>query len=345
MPEDHGSLVGKGRRIRKLRVWFSGNIDRRNRECHRDQYTGCDLWEATVTLPPLTFAKPKVTSTRKLHAPGNGAAWFPAVARSNAGHTVLAWNHTRAGQGSVEARNDVYFTGWGTAGSSVKQSGARFPAVTSDGKIIGFTRYTGKDGEVMAVIPGPQVGIANFGEGSDQEFLGTKCVVYQGPAGTDAPRSTCQEDTAGYYCGHPSLPSGGRTVTCSQPTEGSEGLYAIPVNGQGVIDFAARTNFMHLSRAYYEAHGLSDCERHVEAYSSWGDTSDILLVTVLCMSPAAGDDTTTETTTSSRLFLVRHGPRGVVGEAHVSDLSAAIEDFEGADPGSLQFCTGDFLTE
>jgi hypothetical protein len=257
------------------------------------------------------------------------------VTRNASGDLLLAWNRTKSGTATIEKRNEVVVR-WKTpfgSGFQWNLNGARFPHWERGGTRLVYTQYQKNSATVMD----PDGALEEAAE--DGSYIGqnTGCAVYQQQAlGNDdwkAPLASCKATSDDYtpQCGHASSPISGRRVVCSDT---QLGLRSIRVSEIGNA-FSLPSSFMRLNN-YYLATDMPDCALAVEAYSSWGDRSDLLLVTVLCKDSLGRF-------VGSRLYLVRPPVTGIVQPSDVLDVSGALESAFGAH--DLQFCTGDFITE
>lgn len=324
---------------RRIRVWFGTNFE--GGSCHRDDPTGCQLYEATVLLPLVNGAGLKVVDGPHEVDGGDSdtGAWFPSVTRkaNGSGDILLAWNRIQVDdQKNAEQKNDMPFQVVRADGSVTDKgtvTGAKFPHWhRSGGGNIAYTLYSGPVGTVV-------YGSGVIGqESEDGSFVGTNssCVVYQQdrPQGDPwkGPLASCRPDSAGYSpsCGHASSPLRGGQIICS---EARVGLKSVRLAAIG--DSSAQLHTFMGLQDEYAFMGLPDCYERFEAYTSWGDRSDLFVVTVLCVDME-------DNIVGSRVYLVRHGPYGEVTRGDVLDLSSALEVALGRQP--LQFCTADFIS-
>jgi hypothetical protein len=338
---------GDSLRTSRLRVWFSANYDpstgQVSRSCHKDDFTGYRLFEVTVQLPLL----PRSSKVRVLDGPipvddPEGTitgAWFPSATETPSGDFLLAWNRTRKRKDgeSIEDRNAVVVRISNSSGTTqqAEVAGKRFPHWLRGGNRIVYTTYVG---DVGSVVDGSGVVHRDSEDGS---YIGTNagCVAYQQQASQvknwRGPLSSCTQNSPknSLQCGHSSSPVSGSRVICSRS---KAGLASIKPSNIG--SWIVPPLFMHLSGTDYNQLGYVGCGVYSEAYTSWGPSNQMFLVTVLCFPSQQSTEST-----SSRLYLVQHSPTGLVQRSDVLDLSSAIETAVGLQPGTLEFCTGDFM--
>jgi hypothetical protein len=167
-------------------------------------------------------------------------------------------------------------------------------------------------------------------------------------------------DTEGQFCGHFAMTADGAHVSCSRTdTQANYVMETNNVDGLPLLKVQTQAPLFWKEDSYYQAlyptRFDSSCDDGIlHAYTEWGNTSNRLLVSVMCVHDDDGLPATEGATIASKLFLVSVDPAAPdatstaeTPDAKVINLSGLIEDYAVSsglvtDGDDIDTCTGDF---
>jgi hypothetical protein len=348
-----------------MELWFASNARDTSKGCHRDDSSGCELWVADLIV---TEHAVRVISAVRPEGLPDTPSWFPSV-KDIGGATLVAFNATEPLPGSIRARNSVVMAEMvpphDRARNVEEVQGFRFPNLDRSRNQLVATEYeaafgVGKVSNVKrAPYSGTVIGswelVSRFGPmGRDSAEDGAiiprsgSSVVYQDRSASAAFSLIANNTPAGWVrasgspdeeCGHMAPNADGTAVACDVAREVQIRSYTV-VRDWGSRPIPGRTQFgaagVYLTPEDQSSYPNSDrCvgdSTLMNTYSSWGDSSTLLLFSSMC---AQGEP---QRTTSSTLLLAWTSPD--TGPAALVDLGSAIGEFMGVE--HADYCTGDF---
>jgi hypothetical protein len=287
------------------------------------------------------------------------------------GATLVAYNATEPLPGSIRDRNSVVMAEmvppYDRARNVEEVQGFRFPNLDRSRNQLVATEYeaafgVGRVSNVKrASYSGTVIGswelVSRFGPmGRDSAEDGAiiprsgSSVVYQDRSASAAFSLIANDSPAGWVrapgspdekCGHIAPNAAGTAVACDVAREVQIRSYTV-VRDWGLRPIRGRTQFgapgVYLTPEDQSSYPNSDrCvgSTLLNTYSSWGNTSELLVFSSMC----AEGQPPQLTTTSSTLLLAWASPD--TGPAALVDLGSAIGEFTGVQ--DADYCTGDFI--
>lgn len=363
---------------------FASNIADNTEYCHKGDAAGCDLWMATIAYNATT-GEISVTDLNILQSSSTYGEWFPdllVTAKAADENLVYYTKYFDAGA-TEELKNDVDALTVDTdtwtiddldfPGPAFTLDEAQFPSIAESGD---FVIYTYLDGGVKNVrrsaLDSNFEMTSNYvtysistalceDKAADPVFIRNTdhSIIYHCPSGSDQGKlaqktirtiiDRTDNDVIG-NCGHFSSTINKDWVACSSYGE----VYYYDTTLDPVYRYLNTDNEDRLlisrDKNFYDDFytPYEDCTDLVQAYTSFGDTSQWVLYSVIC-----------EGVDISKLFLVNADPsdpaaNGEISSSDVLYISEAIEDYlddnqgdfgleyESTEIDALNFCTGDF---
>lgn len=198
-----------------------------------------------------------------------------------------------------------------------------------------------------------------------------QCLIYQGeenPAEDGSDLMFACDSAAGFQadvlseppggrCGHPAPTGSGEWFTCS-----NNAIFAYPLRDRGDATLAAGEGrgglFVDVSEHYrsgefqfIDADGEDMiCDSYLQTYSSWGDTEELIVFTVMCTVNDLQNDT--RVVLKSTIFLASGSPADIpleVEREQLVDIGDVITQYavdsgliRSSNAGKLSYCTADF---